>query len=425
MTAIPARRRQRTLAALVSGLVGAVMLPSGLVLAGNSLLNSTDGNSVDSSNVITIPSTPAALLAGVNGSGTIASLQMIALAPGGAGGTIVSIPVGSSAVVAEGEAPRRVGDSYLSGGLEALVTEVEGLLNVTFTASAALGEVEMAQLFEGVKEVSVEFDRSVTTLLGGDIVEMVPAGRHTLTGDQVAAVLAASQTGGTEADRLPVFKSLWVGVAESGRVATSQSTTSSSGATDSDLPVAPSIGDFMRHVLTGEMQVWQFAAAPVALGDANPSGSDMYALDKAEIIMVTASVAPSSVSSLLPSINVLIDSPFNDAAVTREAVLRLSYLGLNIVLVREVVATPVKETVFSYTDQELRQDLEGYATVLGSLKLDRVDQRVDGVDARITLGQDFVDFAKSSPSDGLISTPSSTVAEDLNKEPELEGELQS
>jgi hypothetical protein len=101
------------------------MLPSGLVLAGNSLLNSTDGNNVDSSDVIMIPSTPAAFLAGIDADGRIASMQMIALAPGGSGGTIVSIPIGSAAVVAEGEQPRRVVDSYASGGLDALVTDVE------------------------------------------------------------------------------------------------------------------------------------------------------------------------------------------------------------------------------------------------------------------------------------------------------------
>ena len=51
MTAIASRRRQRTTWALVCGLVGALMLPSGLVLAANSLLHSTDGNSVDASKV--------------------------------------------------------------------------------------------------------------------------------------------------------------------------------------------------------------------------------------------------------------------------------------------------------------------------------------------------------------------------------------
>jgi anionic cell wall polymer biosynthesis LytR-Cps2A-Psr (LCP) family protein len=162
------------------------MLPSGLVLAGNSLLNSTDGNNVDSSDVISIPSTPAAFLAGIDADGRIASMQMIALAPGGSGGTIVSIPIGSAAVVAEGEQPRRVVDSYASGGLDALVTDVEGLLNVTFSARAALGEFDLATLLGGLREVPVEFDRTVTTSENGVVSEVIPAGRHTLNSRQVA-----------------------------------------------------------------------------------------------------------------------------------------------------------------------------------------------------------------------------------------------
>ena len=394
------------------------MLPSGLVLAGNSLLNSTDGNNVDSSDVVTIPSTPAAFLAGIDADGRIASMQMIALAPGGAGGTIVSIPVGASAVVAAGEQPRRVVDSYATGGLDALVTDVEGLLNVSFTASAALGAFDLAALLGAVREVPVEFDRTVTTSQNGVVSEVIPAGRHTLDNEGVAEVLVANQGGEPESERLPIYKSLWVGVAESARggLSADVSTTIAppTSATESSLPLQPSVADFVQRVLTGEMQVWQFAAQPVERGDGNPSGADMYALDRAEIIMVTASVAPSSVSSLLPSINVMVDSPFNDAAVTREAVLRLSYLGVNIVLIREVVATPAKETLFEFNDQDLRRDLETYATVLGPLGFDRVGQRIEGVDARLVLGQDFLAFAESSPSDGLLTTPSSTVPDDLN-----------
>ncbi|MEY3595406.1 MAG: hypothetical protein RL576_820, partial [Actinomycetota bacterium] len=106
MTAIPSRRHNRTVAAFLCGLLGMVMLPSGLAL-------STDGDSVDTKNIISIPSTPAALLAVVDGNGFVASLQMVALAPGGRGGTIVSIPVGAASVVTSSEAPRRLGDAFL------------------------------------------------------------------------------------------------------------------------------------------------------------------------------------------------------------------------------------------------------------------------------------------------------------------------
>ena len=124
MTAIELRRRRRTTWALVCGLVGALMLPSGLVLSANSLLNSTDGDSVDASDVVRVPSTPAALLAVVDAGGLLASLQMVALAPGGIGGTVVSIPVNAAAIVGEGETPRRLYDSYLAGGIAALTDDV-------------------------------------------------------------------------------------------------------------------------------------------------------------------------------------------------------------------------------------------------------------------------------------------------------------
>ena len=54
------------MAAVVTGLVGLVMLPSGLVVGANSLLNETGGNSVDDSSATKIPVTPTALVAVTN-----------------------------------------------------------------------------------------------------------------------------------------------------------------------------------------------------------------------------------------------------------------------------------------------------------------------------------------------------------------------
>ncbi|NDG67195.1 MAG: hypothetical protein EBY23_09870, partial [Actinobacteria bacterium] len=250
-----------------------VMLPSGLALAANSLLHSTDGDSVDTKNVIKIPSTPAALLAVVDGNGFVASLQMIALAPGGRGGTIVSIPVGAASVVAAGEAPRRLGDAFLLNGLDGLTTDVEGLLNVTFTAKAAVTETELATMLAGERDVNVEIDRAVKTLLPTGIQEIIPAGKQTLTSVQVASILASNQAGAPESERLPIIKSLWVGIAGAGLSAASSATdnaaTTTSEATGTGTTLAPAltVQDFLQHTLTGEVQVWQFAANAIPQGE--------------------------------------------------------------------------------------------------------------------------------------------------------------
>ena len=410
MTAIPSRRHNRTVAAFLCGLLGMVMLPSGLALAANSLLHSTDGDSVDTKNVMKIPSTPAALLAVVDGNGFVASLQMIALAPGGRGGTIVSIPVGAASVVAAGEAPRRLGDAFLLNGIDGLTTDVEGLLNVTFTAKAAVTEVEMAAMLAGERDVNVEIDRAVNTLLPTGIQEILPAGKHALTSAQVAGILASNQAGAPESDRLPIIKSLWVGIAGAGlNIAT---TTTEVVGTATTLAPALTVQDFLQRTLTGEVQVWQFAANAIPEGELNPTNSDMYALDKAEVIMVVASVAPSSVSSLYATINVQIDSAFTDATITREAVLRLSILGVNVVLVREVTGEPVAETVVQYSDDPVRAEVESYSSIFGPLTPKRVTQQVEGVDARIVLGTNFRDFIAGQPSGGGITTSTSIAVDE-------------
>ena len=410
MTAIPSRRHNRTVAAFLCGLLGMVMLPSGLALAANSLLHSTDGDSVDTKNVMKIPSTPAALLAVVDGNGFVASLQMIALAPGGRGGTIVSIPVGAASVVAPGEAPRRLGDAFLLNGIDGLTTDVEGLLNVTFTAKAAVTEAEMAAMIAGERDVNVEIDRAVNTLLPSGIQEILPAGKHTLTSAQVAGILASNQAGAPESDRLPIIKSLWVGIAGAGlNIAT---TTTEVVGTATTLAPALTVQDFLQRTLTGEVQVWQFAANAIPEGELNPTNSDMYALDKAEVIMVVASVAPSSVSSLYAAINVQIDSAFTDATITREAVLRLSILGVNVVLVREVTGEPVAETVVQYSDDPVRAEVESYSSIFGPLTPKRVTQQVEGVDARIVLGTNFRDFIAGQPSGGGITTSTSIAVDE-------------
>jgi hypothetical protein len=131
--------------------------------------------------------------------------------------------------------------------------------------------------------------------------------------------------------------------------------------------------------------------------------------------LVTASVVPSSVSSLLPSINVQIDSPFNDAAVTREAILRLASLGVNIVLIREVSEPPQQATVAAIADRELESEVAGYASVLGAMEIHRDKVPVEGVDMRLTLGFDFETFVREYPTDGVIAGTTTTTSPEVDQ----------
>jgi hypothetical protein len=114
--------------------------------------------------------------------------------------------------------------------------------------------------------------------------------------------------------------------------------------------------------------------------------------------MIMASVAPSSLSVSSELIAVQLDSPFNDANVTRSAVERLSAVGLSVALIREVATPPEDKTIFYYSDGAIvevaQRQLE---EVIGPTSFQPIAEAVEGIAARVVLGQTFVDFLVQNP----------------------------
>jgi len=413
MTAIPSRQRNRLLAALLCGIGAAALLPLGAVYGARSLLTSSTGSRVDDTTALKIPATPAALLASVNDVNQVTSLTVFVLDPSGAGGTVISLPVGSRAEQVGGELPRRVGDSFAIAGLEGLALEVEGLLDVTFGITETMNEEQLTAAFAGLGDVQVTFDvplintsvemppppttvrSSATTIALEPIVrdnEVYPAGTATLSAAELPIVLLAQRLNEPESVRLPRIKSMWEGVAATAGVGTPETTLAG---------VSPEMpGDlaaFMDRVFSGRMQVWQMGYAALT-GEDNPAGVDLYALDVYEVRMIMASVAPSSLSVSSELISVQLDSPFNDANITRSAVERLSYVGLSVALIREIATPPDAKTIFFYSDGAIvevaQRQLE---EVIGPTSFQPITQAVEGIAARVVLGQSFVDFLAQNP----------------------------
>lgn len=420
MTAIPARQRRRLLGALFSGLAAACALPLGIVAAANLLLNSSGGRSVDANSQLKIPSTPTALLATVNDENEVTTLTVFVLSPQGVGGTIISLAVNTRVEAAGSETPRRLADSFSQGGVAAIALDTEGALDVTFASVGALSAGEVATLLSITPSIHVEFDQPVvntktstpdpvttTTLKSKTNVtpppqpvavdtELFPAAGIDLTPDQVASVLTATRDGELESARLARTKSIWTGVAAAvgGGIAIDPAQSTESTVTGL---VPTELANFVRLVFAGPVQVWQLNAEPVAESE-NPVGIELYALDRSEVLLLMASVAPSSLSGVNGGFAVQIDSPFNDVNISHAVVERLTYLGIGVALVREIAEPPIKETVFRYSDisaiDGFQASLEG---VLGALKYSTIKQPVEGIGAQIVLGQDFVDFIAASP----------------------------
>lgn len=420
MTAIPARQRRRLLGALFSGIAAACALPLGVIAGANLLLNSSGGRSVDANSQLKIPSTPAALLATVNDENEVTTLTVFVLAPQGVGGTIISLAVNTKAEVLGSEIPRRLGDSFVQGGIAAIALDTEGALDVTFASVGTLSTGEVAGLLSVTPSIHAQFDQPVvnTKTSTPDPVttttsksktqlttppppvavdtELFPAGEFDLTPDQVASVLMSTRDGELESSRLARTKSIWTGVAAAvgGGIAIdpTQSTVTTIAAS-----VPTELTAFIRLVFAGPVQVWQLNEEPVAESE-NPLGIELYVLDRSEVLLLMASVAPSSLSGVNGGFAVQIDSPFNDVNISHAVVERLTYLGIGVALVREVAGPPAKETIFRYSDISVIDGFQAnLEAVLGALKYSTITQAVEGVGAQIVLGQDFVDFIAASP----------------------------
>lgn len=409
MTAIPTRQRRRLRAALVSGLAAACTLPLGVLAGVNLLLNSSGGHSVDVNKQLKIPSTPTALLATVNDGNEVTTLTVFVLAPQGVGGTIISLPVNTRAEMVGSETPRRLADSYTQGGIAAMALDTEGALDVTFASVGALGVGDVAALLSVVPSIHAEFDQPVVNTTQPPVrvdSELFPAGEIELAPDQVAAVLAATRVGELESTRLARTKSVWSGVGAAIGGGMSLDPTQS---TDTTIPgfVPTDVANFVRLVFAGPVQVWQLSAELLS-GIDNPLGIEIYGLDRSEVLLLMASVAPSSLSAVNGGFAVQVDSPFNDVNISHAVVERLSYLGIGVALVREVEGPPAPQTMFRYTDKSM---IDGFQSslelVLGPLKYGRVKQPVEGVSAQIVLGQDFADFIVTSPTLPATTIPDS------------------
>lgn len=406
MTAIPARRKRRLVAAVVTSVLSVVCLPTGLVVGVNALLNESGGNSVDQVAAVEIPTTPIEMVAVMNSRNEVASLALLSLAPGGKGGTIISIPVGAAADVGKDEAPRRVADSFVTGGVYGLKADVENLLNITIDAADDVTTLELTDLLAGVGDQAVNLAKPVfDSAVNGATKTVVDAGSMTLSPAQIAAALASSQSGIPESERLPQVKELWSAVSRAG----AGDPESASGVTTT----IPTITDppidtkgYLAGLLAGRVDVWQLSAQLITDAQRNPNNQDLYILNGGEVQMVMASVAPSSLTLASDSINVMIDVPFSNTNVALEAVTRLAYLGANVAMVRQISEAPVAQTLAYYTEEIARTEAEAYATLLGPLQFSIATQTVAGVNVRIVLGNDFVAFLGSG---GSSTSTSSTV----------------
>ena len=391
MTTLKQRRRRQTWVAFGAGVLVLTMLPVSVVVAWRAIRDSKAAQEVVALPSRELPTTPTAILAVTDEQNFLTSISIIALTPEGAGGTVMILPVGLMKPGQPAGQPKRLADVYGSDGVDALKAAVESVTNSQIDVIAVNGVDVTAELIARAGTTSPTYATDVTDTETDATRIVVAAGANQLTPIQAAQVLASRDVAQMESARMPNIKATWDAIVTSigsGVIgAVPAAVIPDVGAqTPTDMPT------FMSALFSGPIKVWQFGFERITDAEQNPQDIDVYGFSAGELVMVMASVAPSAMVAVFPTLSVQIDSPFGDIAVTQDATFRMLYMGTNVILVRQVTSTPPPVTVIKYSDEMDRAMAEPLTTMFGEIVFEKATERVEGIDVQVILGDSFVNF---------------------------------
>ncbi len=400
MNGLLQQRRRQTMLNFGAGLIVLALLPVTGVIAWRAIRDSNAAQGVISLPSRAVPLTPTAIFAVTDEENFLTSLTVMALTPQGAGGTAMIIPVGALVGGRPVGKPRRLADVYGSDGVEALKNAVEAMTNSQIDQITVNGVDGTAELLARVGTVNATFSTDVTDTESEISDVIAKKGSVDLTPMEMSAVLAARDISSDEAGRYPSIKATWEGISAavgSGRPGAVPAVVIPDVGAQSpaDMPA------FMSALFAGPINIWQIDTERIIDAERNPKDIDVYRYSAGEVVMVMASVAPSAMVAVLPTLTVQVDSPFDDSTVTQDAVFRILYMGTNVVLVRVVASVPPPVTIIKYSDEMDRAIAEPLTTMLGEVVFEKATERVDGVDIQIVHGDSFVTFM----SDGAKPDP--------------------
>ena len=391
MSTLKQRRRRQTWAAFGAGILVLTLLPVSVVVAWRAIRDSKAAEEVVALPSRELPTIPTAILAVTDEQNFLTSLNIIALTPEGAGGTVMILPVGMMVPGQPVGQPKRIADVYGSDGVDALRSAVESVTNSQIDLISVNGVDVTAELIARVGTTTPTYAADVTDTETDETRVVATAGINEFSPIQAAQVLAARDVAQVESTRIPNVKATWDAIAASigaGIIgAIPAAVVPDVGAqTPVDMPT------FMSALFAGPIKLWQFASERVNDAERNPQDIDVYGFNAGELVMVMASVAPSAMVAVFPTLSVQIDSPYADIAVTQDATFRMLYMGTNVILVRQVTSTPLPVTVIKYSDEMDRAIAEPLTTMFGEIVFEKATERVEGIDVQVILGDSFVNF---------------------------------
>ena len=375
----------------------------GLLYAGALALKRYTGAKDRTVNATPIPTTPVGMLASLDALDELTGITVWVLKPDAApasadeapspvpGGSIVSVPISADVLGGIDGERQSLAEVYAESGSEALVLAVESVLSVTVDQWLVATPAQLTELLQPVAPVTMVLPDDVKVDDGADEVTLFRAGRANLSAGQTVSLLNAKASSQTEADRRGNIEAAWVGVVKS----------IGDGRTKSLASAPTSLGQLVSQVYAGPAASRGIIAGP--LPDDSAGDRDVEQLDRADAVLVFATIAPSNMSAPAPGLVFRIEAPPKYEDKVRWTIEALLYLGANVSWVSQTGEShPTTKVLLS--DQGLKDDALGAENLFGTDFEQSVNaEPIEGIDVIIQLGTSFLD----DPNSG-VALPSTT-----------------
>ncbi len=413
MTASSDRRRRSTLVGGVAGFAAVIAVVTVGVVAFSTLRSSQEGTApeVDVRNSVVFPSTPNAVVAVVDDLDRLTSIAVLTLDPSGAGGSIVSVPVNADQTNSFGPERRPISRQPYTPGDEAqeaqLLSEVEPLLTLTIQRAVVAGPGELADLLAPLGNVTVDLPENVIDSDTPGSGRVAIEGERELDTSELVEAFTAIDADGPSYSHHDVDAALWAGVAGAAGVVEA-----SIPLDDLDRPVDPvDFDDFWTRLLGGEVSFRDIAIDVDAQRNAeNSTESDFVLVDRRDALLVFGAVSPGQMSKPNESLSFSLVVGFTDdqvaelgddesgstitkASMTRRFIGEMLFAQANIVSVA-LADSPDSipdVTRIEISDARFEEDVRAVSErFFGDAEIVVATTIVDGVDAVVTLGADFL-----------------------------------
>jgi len=421
VTAIAERRRRATL----FGFIGIVVLMVGavavFVVGVLTLSNSEDGEAVgvETRPVTTLPATPNALLAVEDDDGALVSLTVMTLLPDGTGGSIVGVPVNADATAGFGGQRRPLDELYTADDLQGFSEVVQEMLSITIERSDVVTADELGTLVAGADGAELAAAAATSTVAptttDPDTTDPDTTQSATTDPDTTESATsdpAADEPIATEANMGAAASSVdefWATVAANSPVADPVS----APLDEFGFPVPPAtVGELAERLMSGPVQS-RMLASRTPVKTENPTDADAVIVDRRDANLVFAQVSPALVSTPNLGRTLRIVAPFSDEQITASngeyestSELMLEVIGSMLFFQANVVSVDTEpapagaaaETLIEVAEARFIPDMEAIAPIVfGETKVVLATTLIDGIDAVVTLGTDYLDKQIADP----------------------------